>query len=109
MNSSSSPANRTISVTVELHPSSILHIWLKTRQEEQRQPAQIHLRNAQGGDFLLAQAQQHKEFDFHETAPGMDGQFTLDWTTGGESSSGWPTNLLMRISFRHLGLLHLRV
>ena len=82
MNSSSSPANRTISVTVELHPSSILHIWLKTRQEEQRQPAQIHLRNAQGGDFLLAQAQQHKEFDFHETAPGMDGQFTLDWTTG---------------------------
>jgi hypothetical protein len=46
-------------------------------------PAHIQLRNGQGGDFIIAQSHQFKEFEFFEFAPQMEGQSALEWTTGG--------------------------
>lgn len=75
-------ANRTMSIPVQLRPTSILHIWLKTRSAEQSRPAHIELRNPEGNEFVLAQTRQHNEFEFHEVAPRMDGTGQLEWITG---------------------------
>lgn len=72
-----------MNIPVQLHQSSILHIWLKTRTPSQTRPAQIRLQNREG-EFVIAESRQYIEFEFVELSPRIeDGQAQLEWITGG--------------------------
>ncbi|CAK5081263.1 unnamed protein product [Meloidogyne enterolobii] len=81
-NSSSSPnKNKTISVPINLYKTSILHIWLKTREENQPKKANIKIKNEQINS-TIAETNKFKSFVFFELSPQIEGNAFLEWFNG---------------------------
>uniref|UniRef100_A0A1I8B530 beta-fructofuranosidase n=1 Tax=Meloidogyne hapla TaxID=6305 RepID=A0A1I8B530_MELHA len=77
-NSSSNNNNKTISIPIKLYKTSILHIWLKTREEKQTKKANIKIKNERLNS-IIAETNKFKEFIFFELSPQIKGNAFLEW------------------------------
>jgi len=70
-------------VPINLFKTSILHIWLKTREENQTNKANIKIKNEQINS-IIAETNKFKSFVFFELSPQIEGNAFLEWFNGGK-------------------------